>query len=69
MSSVQKEKKTMTGIEWIVTLLFVVPLAVACVTFILGAMWLQVKEEQRREMKVQSAPVHRRARRAAYHAA
>ena len=59
----------MSGIEMLMVLLFVVPLAVACVTFILGAMWLQVKEEQRREMKVQSAPVHRRARRAAYHAA
>ena len=50
-------------------LLFVVPMAAACAAFVLGALWMQVKEEQKQEAQIQQAPVHRRARRAAYHAA
>lgn len=59
----------MSGIEMLMVLLFVVPLAAACAAFVLGALWMQVKEEQRREVQAQQAPVRRRARRAAYHAA
>lgn len=59
----------MSGLEIAMMLLFIVPIALACVAFVLCAMWMQVKEEQRREMQMQSAPVRRRARRAAYHAA
>ena len=59
----------MSGIEMLMVLLFVVPLAAACMAFILGALWMQVKEEQRREAQIQQPSVHRRARRAAYHAA
>lgn len=59
----------MSGLEVMITLLFVVPMAAACVAFLLCAVWMQVKEEQRREEQVQPASMHRRARRAAYHAA
>ena len=59
----------MSGLEMMMTLLFIVPMAAACVAFVLCAVWIQVKEEQKREAQAQAAPVHRRARRAAYHAA
>jgi len=59
----------MNGIEMLMVLLFVVPMAAACVAFVLCALWMQVKEEQKREAQVQQPSVHRRARRAAYHAA
>ena len=59
----------MSGIEMLMVLLFVVPLAAACAAFMLGALWMQVKEEQKREAQVQNTSVHRRARRAAYHGA
>ena len=59
----------MSGIEMLMVLLFVVPMAAACAAFVLCALWMQVKEEQRREAQAQQTSVHRRARRAAYHAA
>lgn len=59
----------MSGIEMLMMLLFVVPMAAACAAFVLGALWMQVKEEQKQEAQTQQAPAHRRARRAAYHAA
>lgn len=59
----------MSGLELMMTILFVVPMALACLAFVLGAVWMQVKEEQRREAQVKAAPVRRRARRAVYHAA
>jgi len=58
----------MSGIEMLMMLLFVVPMAAACVAFVLGALWMQVKEEQKREAQVQQPSAPRRARRAAYHA-
>jgi len=59
----------MSGIEMLMVLLFVVPMAAACAAFMLCALWMQVKEEQKREVQAQQVPVRRRARRAAYHAA
>ena len=35
----------MTLIEWILVILFVIPIIVACVAFLLAALWMQVKEE------------------------
>ena len=58
----------MSGLELMMTILFVVPMILACMAFVLGAVWMQVKEEQRREAQIQAAPMRRRARRAAYHA-
>ena len=59
----------MSGIEMLMVLLFIVPMAAACAAFVLCALWMQVKEEQRREAQAQQTSVHRRARRAAVHAA
>ena len=59
----------MSGLEIVMMLLFIVPMAAACVAFMRCAVWMQVKEEQRREAMAQSAPMRRRARRAAVHAA
>ena len=59
----------MSGMEMLMMLLFVVPMAAACVAFVLGALWMQIKEEQKREAQIQKPSVRRRARRAAYHAA
>ena len=59
----------MSELEMVMVLLFVVPMAAACAAFLLGALWMQVKEEQKREAQIQQPSVHRRARRAAYHAA
>jgi len=59
----------MSGLEIVMTFLFIVPIAAACVAFMLCAVWMQVKEEQRQEAQAQPAPMRRRARRAAYHAA
>lgn len=59
----------MSVLEVMLTILFVVPLAAACVAFVLCALWMQIKEEQRMEAQKAAAPVHRRARRAAAHAA
>ena len=59
----------MSGIEMLMMFLFVVPMAAACVAFVLVALWMQVKEEPKREAQAQQPSVHRRARRAAYHAA
>ena len=59
----------MSGMEMLMMLLFVVPMAAACVAFVLGALWMQIKEEQKREEQIQQPSVRRRARRAAYHAA
>ena len=58
----------MSGLELMMMILFIVPMALACMAFMLCAVWMQVKEEQRREAQVQPAPMRRRARRAAYHA-
>lgn len=59
----------MSGLEMAMVLLFVVPMAAACAAFMLGALWMQVKEEQKREAQAQQPSVRRRARRAAYHTA
>jgi len=59
----------MSVLEVMMTILFVVPLAAACLVFMLCALWMQIKEEQRMEEEAKAAPVRRRARRAAYHAA
>jgi len=59
----------MNGLEMMMTLVFVVPIAAACVLFLLCAAWMQVKEEQRQEAQIQASLMRRRARRAAYHAA
>jgi len=36
----------MSVLEWVMTLVFVVPLVIACVTFVLCAMWMQAQEAQ-----------------------
>ena len=59
----------MSGLEMAMVLLFVVPMAAACAAFLLGALWMQVKEEQKQEAQIQQPSAHRRARRAACHAA
>ena len=59
----------MSGIEKMMVLLFVVPMAAACAAFVLCALWMQIKEEQKQEAQAQQVSAHRRARRAAYHAA
>lgn len=58
----------MSGLELMMTILFVVPMALACLVFVLCVIWMQVKEEQRQQQLVHSAPMRRRARRAVYHA-
>lgn len=41
----------MSVVEWVMVLLFGVPLAAACVVFMLCAMWMQMREDQRSAQK------------------
>ena len=36
----------MSVLEWVMTLVFVVPLTIACAAFVLCAMWMQAQETQ-----------------------
>ena len=36
----------MSVLEWVLMLVFVVPLVIACMTFVLCAMWMQAQENQ-----------------------
>lgn len=36
----------MSALEWVLMLVFVVPLVIACTAFVLCAMWMQAQENQ-----------------------
>ena len=46
----------MTLIEWMLMIVFVVPIVVCCVAFVLMAVWMNVQEEVKRD--AQAAELH-----------
>lgn len=49
--SKKKEGFTMSLIQMVLLLVFVIPLVVACLAFTLCAMWMQMREDQLRSEK------------------